>query len=99
MKYLKKYELISESKYKVGDYVLNRDKGNLTIGDHIKMDRRHKILKIAEPKYYIVEIYKLKTLSKIDIEMGCRENYIERILTPEEIKDFEIEKNAEKYNL
>jgi len=98
MKHLKLYESINEPKYKVDDYVLNREKGNLTISN-IPIDRRHKILENKEPDYYLVEIYKLDDLSIVDIKMGCRDNYIERLLTPEEIKDFEIELTAAKYNI
>jgi hypothetical protein len=100
MKHLKTYEIVNKSKYKVGDYILHEKPfyGSLSIKD-IEMDRRQKIIKIIEPRYYLVEVYRLDTLSKININLGCREDNIERELTSKETEDFKIELMAAKYNI
>lgn len=97
MKYIKKFEDTYKDiskrylNYEVGDYVLPKDKS--------RKDCYVIIVEITGGwSDYIVEdhdIFTGNTLSRYPV----MDNEIERKLTPEEIYEIEIKRNAKKYNL
>ena len=107
MKYIKTYEKYEEPKYKVGDYVLlDLDKvnseylitdndGNFTIPALVlitKTPTKPDPTTANFNSYYEVEFY-------IGGYLDIREEYIKRLLTPEEIDEYKMKKDAIQYNL
>lgn len=86
MKYIKKFE--NKHTYKINDYVLIK-KGILIGGDY----SLGKIVALyQEPDYYDIEF----TDGWITDMPG---RHISRLLTSDEIEQYEAEKNAKKYNI
>ena len=101
MKYIKAYENFNFFKYNIGDYVLlyNKLEYNWTI------DLRVKIIGFEGGNYKmeaheITPNYKLGVTSlNTVIFTHLKDDIIERKLTPEEIDEFEMMLQANKYNL
>ena len=87
MKYLKKFETITD--YKVGDYVLISGKYLQS-----KIDQPVKIARELEWKNEFVYMYDDGSLG-----VPAETKDIIRYLTPDEIKDFETELNLKKFNI
>ena len=92
MKYIKTYESSDERPYKEGDIVIytwsllvNKDKINIGTIEEISLDTA-----------YIKYIYPTKNNKKYDF---ISTKQIIRIATPEDIEEFELQHNANKYNL
>lgn len=89
MKYIKTYENI---KYEAGDYVL--------LKDHFVNKNFSLKAKILSTKYK--DVYQIKRFRILDITGDINwydKNNIERKLTSEEIVEFELMENIEKYNI
>lgn len=93
MKYIKTYEYLNEeSKYKVDDYIILRNRG--------LKDPCGQILETRDDKYtdsYLVEFLTIDR--KFIMDLWFQENHILRNANQEEIDDFESKKEAIKYNL
>ncbi len=109
MKHLKLYEKFGQliNNYNEGDYV--RLKDNELDPFNVELDC--KIIKIKIGYYeiiYLVESFRLPNQYSFNkqrlkdnelVEFDVYESDIERKLTPEEIKIYELKKEANKYNL
>jgi len=111
MKYLKKFENVK--KFKVGDYVVARNLNSITYDDDIKEYMESTVAEVidvinntyTENNIFIKYSNAPEELS--DYFNGIDGGYIIYILsdnglrfaTPEEIEKYELEKNANKYNL
>jgi len=101
MKYLKKFEELKQPKYKVGDYVMfntieDEDEDILHPGK-ITLQYNQPEVEISEGEfdednYYLVDCEE-------EQDKGLWEPEIQRYLTPEEIKEFELMMSTKKYNL
>ena len=89
MKYIKTYE--EKKEYKVGDYVL------IKLGTDKSVEPEAKIIQIEDFRVtYDIEIF---SDSGELVETFVFPGEIERVLTPTEIKEFELKKAANNYNL
>ena len=93
MKYIKKYEWF-EYKYKIGDYVY--------VSGYSNFEPYAKILKVNKETSsgwdYRIRAWSIDYKKMVDY-FYIDEIDIERKLTPEEIEEFEIQINSNKYNL
>jgi len=95
MKHLKTYE--NKKYYLIGDYVRLR----LDISMNLRARTLFKVVKILKRSIlkasYRVEGFYLDTNERTELWIG--ENDIDRKPTLKEIKEFELKKDADKYNL
>ena len=93
MKYIKTYEE-NKIEYKVGDYILLKP-----IDQSMKPEAR--IVLITDNGLYMKKMYDIAGFSDNDelVDTYVYEDEIERFLTPEEIKEFDIKMDAISYNL
>ena len=99
MKYLKTYGDI-DLKYEIGDYVLISLPKNDNIHNSVKIYKNYAI--ITDKDYNSRIPYLIKFFDKIrnkELQAWIYDYYIDRLLTSEEIEEFEFIKDTKKYNL
>lgn len=104
MRHIIKYELnFNKGKYEVGDYVvININKVKNSYEDFFSSFDNEELNKYVYVK--ITDIinngeFPLKIQTSLGSGTSVNKDEIERYMTPDEIEKYEIEKNANKYNL
>ena len=98
MKYIKTFENKTKTKYEIGDMVkLKLIPEYVRTIKNIKENLYVEITNI-QPDYYDYSIYDFKTLLTEKVLCGY-ENMIRRKMTTEELKEYKIKKEAQKYNI
>lgn len=109
MKYLKKFEALSDSEYKEGDYVLldikkiisNNKDNEYDMDDNIPIDElaiiKSVTVELDDGFLYTIIFYDYD--EEEDNSYGVESDEIIRKLIPSEIEYFKMKKNTSKYNI